>query len=246
MKLTVLGKYGPYPPAGGATSGYLVNQGKTNILFECGSGIISRLQMILPLYALDAIVLSHLHSDHVNDMNILRYALQQMQQRGIVNNIPLKVFSPDQPKPDYDFIVSGQNVFEMITIRENMQVQLGDIAMDFRPMRHPVRTYGCLIFADNKTLAYTGDTCLHDGIEPFAMGADMLLADTGLLAREKTSQMVPHLTTYEVGQIAAAAAVKRLICTHISPNASEEEMRREVSRYYPSVEIAQEMTSYNI
>ena len=90
MKLTVLGKYGPYPAANGATSGYLLQSGNENVLIECGSGVLSRLQRFVALNDLSAIVLSHLHSDHMADMLILRYALQDAPKS-------LKVFAPGSP-----------------------------------------------------------------------------------------------------------------------------------------------------
>lgn len=97
MKLTVLGKYGPYPRAGGATSGYLLAEGRTNLLVECGSGILSRLQQCIPLGEISGIVLSHLHSDHIADMFILRYALQILQQRGRRKTFPSRCLRPPSP-----------------------------------------------------------------------------------------------------------------------------------------------------
>ena len=44
MKLTVLGKYGPYPPVGGATSGYLLQSKNQNVLLDLGAGTLARLQ----------------------------------------------------------------------------------------------------------------------------------------------------------------------------------------------------------
>ena len=73
MRLTVLGKYGPFPAPGGATSGYLIEQGDTRVLFDCGSGVLTRLLAQCPLEQLDAVVLSHLHEDHVADMQVLAY-----------------------------------------------------------------------------------------------------------------------------------------------------------------------------
>ena len=35
MKLTVLGKYGPFPKSNGATSSYLLQVGGKNILIDC-------------------------------------------------------------------------------------------------------------------------------------------------------------------------------------------------------------------
>ena len=38
MKLTVLGCNGPYPAPGGACSGYLLQEGDTGVLLDCGAG----------------------------------------------------------------------------------------------------------------------------------------------------------------------------------------------------------------
>ena len=43
LKLTILGCYGPYPKAGGACSGYLLEDETTKILIDCGNGVLSRL-----------------------------------------------------------------------------------------------------------------------------------------------------------------------------------------------------------
>ena len=61
MFLTVLGRHGPYPRPGGACSGYLLEDGETRVLIDCGSGVLSRLLEIMRPEQLDAIVLSHLH-----------------------------------------------------------------------------------------------------------------------------------------------------------------------------------------
>lgn len=245
MNLTVLGKYGPYPPAGGATSGYLVQEGNVNMLLECGSGILSRLQQVIPLGSLSAVVLSHLHSDHVADMYILRYALQQLQAAGEVSNIPLKVFTPTIPQAEFAML-RGQGVFEYITVMDGMSARLGDLELFFQAMTHPYPSYGVRIYGHNKVLAYTGDTKLNDSIIPFATNADLLLADTGLLSRDKTNNNVPHLTAREAGEIASAANVSRLLCTHISPRYNEAELLAEAAAAYPSAEIALEMSVYEL
>ena len=78
MRLTILGNNGPYPAAGGACSSYLLesDSGSTAILVDCGAGALARLEERLPIERLDAVVLSHLHYDHMSDMLPLHYALQ--------------------------------------------------------------------------------------------------------------------------------------------------------------------------
>jgi len=66
MKLTVLGCYGPYPKARGACSGYLLESQDTKILIDCGNGVLSRLlEYCGNLNNIDAILISHLHPDHM-------------------------------------------------------------------------------------------------------------------------------------------------------------------------------------
>ena len=62
MKLTVLGRHGPFPAPGGACSGYLVQAGDTALVLELGPGSLSNLRRIYPNINVDGILLSHLHS----------------------------------------------------------------------------------------------------------------------------------------------------------------------------------------
>ena len=75
MKLTILGKWSPYPPAGGACPGYLVEADGVRILLDCGSGVVSSLHRVGTAFDLNAIVISHLHPDHFTDIYPLRNEL---------------------------------------------------------------------------------------------------------------------------------------------------------------------------
>src|SRR4051812_5651612 len=68
MRLTVLGKSPAWQDAGGACSGYLVEAGGTRVLVDCGPGVFGKLRAIADYRAVDAVVLSHLHADHVLDL----------------------------------------------------------------------------------------------------------------------------------------------------------------------------------
>ena len=59
MKLTVLGKYGPFPRPNGGTSSYLLQVDGKNILIDCGAGAFSRLTNIIKPEEIDVIFLSH-------------------------------------------------------------------------------------------------------------------------------------------------------------------------------------------
>ncbi|MBI0392649.1 MBL fold metallo-hydrolase [Thermoactinomyces sp. CICC 24226] len=67
MRWTVLGCHSPYPAPGGGTPGYLLEAEGKKILIDCGSGILARLVERIAIEALDAVLLSHLHHDHIVD-----------------------------------------------------------------------------------------------------------------------------------------------------------------------------------
>ncbi len=83
MKLTILGSSAAYPKAGGACSGYLVEEGKTRLLVDCGTGVLSNLQKLFALKDVGHIVISHLHADHCFDLIPYRYALMRPVHKGI-------------------------------------------------------------------------------------------------------------------------------------------------------------------
>src|SRR5690242_7124329 len=77
MRITVLGKSPAWQDAGGACSGYLVEGGGARILLDCGPGVFAKLRVHARYETIDAVVISHLHADHVLDLvpfaSALRY-----------------------------------------------------------------------------------------------------------------------------------------------------------------------------
>src|SRR3954465_13575413 len=67
MRLTVLGCAGSFPGPESAFAAYLVEAGGFRLLIDFGSGSLSALQRYAGLDAVDAIMLTHLHCDHMLD-----------------------------------------------------------------------------------------------------------------------------------------------------------------------------------
>ena len=76
MELTVLGKYGPFPKEGGATSSYLLKVDGKVILIDCGAGSVSRLLKHARIEDIDVIIVSHFHFDHSSDLGVLIYWIE--------------------------------------------------------------------------------------------------------------------------------------------------------------------------
>ena len=75
MRVTVLGKSPSWQDAGGACSGYLIEEGETALLLDCGNGVFGKLREHRDYTEIDAVVLSHLHADHFLDLVPYSYAL---------------------------------------------------------------------------------------------------------------------------------------------------------------------------
>ncbi|NLK51079.1 MAG: hypothetical protein GX295_01340 [Syntrophomonadaceae bacterium] len=75
MRITVLGCWSPYPRAGGACPGYLLEFFDYRLLLECGNGSFSHLQAVTDFRTLDGAIITHFHEDHAADLFCLRHAL---------------------------------------------------------------------------------------------------------------------------------------------------------------------------
>lgn len=243
MELTVLGRYGPYPRAGGACSGYLVREGGTRLLIDCGAGVLSRLLTQCPLAGIDAVLLSHLHYDHCSDVSVLRYLLEQLRDRdGIATPMPL--YAPDAPADAHRLF--EYPVFAVNAVTDRQRVSVGGLTVTFHRMAHPVPSYGMDIAAsDGKRLFYTGDTAAFDGLSSLCGGADALLADACFIDADDCGQSLAHMTARQAGALAREARVERLFCTHLWGGAdTEETVKKEVD--IPNATVVQELGHYVI
>lgn len=206
MKLTVLGNTGPYPGPGGASSGYLFAAADARIALDFGSGVLANLQKSLDFTDLDMIICSHLHSDHIADLFVLRYALQEQGRQ-------LPLYVPFAPSLDLASLYYKE-VFQIKKITEKLELTRGNLQLTFKRLKHPFPDFGTKITDGATTFLYTGDTCYTPALDEFATGVDVLLCDAAFLDDDASDK---HLCVKEACEIANKAGVKTLILTHLSP-----------------------------
>lgn len=219
MRLHVLGCHGPYPPAGGCTSGYLLEEGDARILMDCGSGVLGQLTKKCDPASLSAVLLSHLHFDHASDLTVLRYYLDI---RG--KTLPLYL-----PPEDHSALrgILEESAYQVIPYPEAFQI--GPFSVTTLPVRHPFPCRAIRITNGDKTLVFTGDTNDCPGLAEFAGDADALLADAAFLQSEWTTEK-PHMSARGAAELANAARAKALYLTHLpvghDPATIEKEARQ--------------------
>lgn len=244
MRLIVLGNNGPYPSAGGACSGYLVIEGDTKILIDCGNGILSNLQKFIKHEDLNAVILTHLHSDHMSDMMVLRYAIQIKMNRG-QDIKPLDVYAPSEPLEEYNRL-DIKGIFNLNAILPDTVLNYGNLKITFKEMTHPVKCFAVSIDNGEKRFVFSGDTSWNSNIIEFSQNADLLMLDAGLLSKDKKSDNVPHLTAAECGMVAKEAKASRLLLTHFWPQDDVMNHLAEAKEHFENVELAELLNTYDI
>lgn len=243
MKLTCIGRYGPYPRAGGSCSCYLLQYNEKNIVIDMGCGSLTKLLGLLRVADIDALVLSHLHADHMGDVLTLRYALDASKKMG-QRKAPLPVYLPGQPEIESG-LISGHGMIDAHIISDGMSANICGIDVTFSLMPHAVPSYAMKFCADGKTFVYSGDTKENDKLALFASGVDLLLMEAAYLSRDKTPG-APHVNAIEAGRIAFDAQVKRMLITHIFPEYNEYDILNEVRESFPSAELIEESKMYEV
>jgi ribonuclease BN (tRNA processing enzyme) len=236
MQLTVLGCRSGMPADGQPSSGYLVDAGPT-VLLDCGPGISTALTAVADPEDLDAVVISHLHSDHCYDLLPLGKALLQARARRVGGDPMEALRHLDRERPGVPLYVpqggralldrlaalfaiptfplldkAFEIAFAVHEYRPGDVVELPGCRISLHPLRHAAPNCGTRIETGTASLAYTGDTGVCDGFGPLASGVDMLLAEATLDATDTGPH--GHLSAAEAGSIAAANGVGELVLTH--------------------------------
>ncbi len=252
MRLTVLGKWSPYPPAGGACPGYLVDAGGVRILLDCGSGVVASLHRVCTAFDLQAVVLTHLHPDHVTDIYVLRNELAYGRRAGPAAS-PLLLFAPagaDEalaawlPRPQ-----SRREFASGFTLRalEEGGGEVGGVRLRFAPTAHPVPCHAVEVAAGGRRLVYTADTGPSPEVEALARGCDLLLCEATLQeADEPLAVSLGHLTGSLAGSLAARAGVRRLLLTHLHPEGDVQETQAAAAKEFAGAEVVQEGSTYEV
>jgi ribonuclease BN (tRNA processing enzyme) len=200
---------------GDACSGYLVRAGESRILLDCGPGVLSSL-LARDAAPLDAIVLSHLHFDHVADLIPLGFA----HEFGLASDWkPPALYAPPGGADRLTAlcVASGHGGDHLqacgLTVDEydpGRALAIGDAQLRFRELIHPGTSYGIRVEAGGGTLVYSGDTAATPALGEHAANADLLVTEATALPSSDV-----HLPAGEAGRIAREAECKALVLTHL-------------------------------
>ncbi len=238
LTVTVLGCDGSYPGPGGAGSGYLVRGGGATVWLDCGPGTLAALQTHVGLHEVDAIVVSHEHPDHRNDLEGFHVACAY-----IVGREGIPVWAPAGVR-EHGYH-TGPPTLLFTDLVDGARFAVNGMAFSASRTDHPAETMAVRIEADGRALGYTADT--GPGWTPASLGPplDLLLTDASFTGdREGHSK---HLSGRQAGRLAREAGTRRLVLTHVWPVTDRAALRAEAEAAYGAgVEMAEAGRTYEV
>lgn len=253
MDLTILGCRQGMPADGQASSCYLVTEGSTRLLLDSGPGAATALSAVTHVSTLDAVVISHLHSDHCYDLLPLGKTLLNGRIRnahrfptlpdpgvGIWPPVPLhvpvggrKALAAALPVPTSPVLDRAFDLaFDLKEYEPGDELTIGECRIGLYPLLHSLPNCGIRVTGPAGSLAYSGDTYDVPGLIELARGVDLFLCEATLELTDDTVH--GHLTAAQAGEAEAAAGVGELVLTHFITNDPEwlEARRADAQRYF--------------
>ncbi|VVB70781.1 Ribonuclease Z [uncultured archaeon] len=219
LKVTLLGTGVGIPQPGRSQAAVLL-ESELPLLFDCGAGTLLRLEQAgMGLEALDTVVLTHLHLDHVSDLLALANARY-------LSGLPgLDVWGPEGTEV---FIKIAQSVYPNL---DKMQVSVHELLpMDSfsvkgfdlfaEEARHSITSLAFRIEAMDRVVVYSGDTEACTRVAALAAGADLLIHECSF---PEPFDVTNHSTPRKLGNLLCGVAIKRVVLTHLYPQAQEHE-----------------------
>jgi ribonuclease BN (tRNA processing enzyme) len=261
----VLGKSPAWQDAGGACSGYLIEENGYGVVLDCGNGVFSKLRRFRDYVDVGAVIISHLHADHILDLVPFAYALTYAPRQqpvpvagwpGTAHPARPALYAPTGATEMFRKIVSCwgneeliADAFEIREYEETEELEVGPFSARFCKVPHYMATFAVELSSTGNgggRLTYSADCSPNDELVEFARDTDMLLIEATLPRPERTGQR-GHLTPCEAGEHARRAAARRVVITHISDELDPAWARSEAERGYGGpVEVAVEGESYTI
>ncbi len=223
MRLTIVGCSGSFAGPNSAASCYLVqaeHEGRGwNLVLDLGSGALGGLQRHLDPMVIDAVLLSHLHSDHCLDLCGLYVMKKHSPIAARRSRIP--VYGPrrtgERMARAYDLTPPDamDSEFDFRRLTDLEAIRIGPFTITPHRVNHPVEAYGFRVEADGKVLAYTGDTDTCEALNVLCHNASLVLADSAFIDDRDDTRDI-HLSGSRAAQAAVdAGGVRRLMLTHI-------------------------------
>jgi ribonuclease BN (tRNA processing enzyme) len=247
MRLVLLGTAGgPRPRATRSAPAQAVIVGDRVYVIDCGDGVARQMTLAgIPLDSIRGVFITHQHSDHTADYgNLLLIAwtaglrtrvdcfgpkplVEMTKLFFAMNAADIDTRIKDEGRVALQPLIHVREVAERGVIFEDDYVRVSAALVDHPPV---VPALAYRFDAAAGSVVISGDTRFSENLIALAKGADVLVHEVMLeegvdrLIRNvrnapnlKRSILAHHTSAEDVGRVAAAAGVKKLVLSHFVP-----------------------------
>jgi len=182
LAVEVMGSAGAAPLQGACPS-YLVSDTSTSVLLDCGPGSLERLWQRGCLGRLDAVVISHMHADHILDLVPFSGELAQ----AFTGGAPLPLYVPREHGPavlrqldaafsrppddgDHEHPTRFDTAFHVREYDSADRFNLGPLEFSFAATAHAQPCFATRVTNGSATLVYGADGSPSDALDALAAG----------------------------------------------------------------------------
>ena len=234
IEVVIIGAGTGVPVSGYSPACVYVKNNAFGALLDLGPGSLSK----LPIYKIDPftlenILITHLHPDHILDVALFFQLCnyEDAQQR----ILPLEFYGckglkkfcnkmmglfPDIPMPSFNI-----NYHEM----KNDRIEKNGVTISSVLSEHTDGSIAYRLDFHPGSVVYTGDCVRNSPLTDFCANADVLISECSFPDYREGSM---HMNATELGLLAHAARVKRLVIVHRYPPALSADLAPTIRQYY--------------
>lgn len=242
FRVTLLGTGTPLPVPDRFGPSTLVEAGDQKLLIDAGRGASIRLhQLGVPIGSIDALLLTHYHSDHTVGIPDV-WLTGWLESYFGTCSVPLRVIGPEGARALMTHLECAYAADVNIRIEDEKLAPQG-AAIDVSEFdadgvvyeRNGVRViafevdhgdaikpaYGYRIEYDGRSVVISGDTRFNHNVIRYGAGADLLIHEVAIVRPELLAEpfiqriMAHHTTAREAGTVFAQARPKLGVYTHL-------------------------------
>jgi phosphoribosyl 1,2-cyclic phosphodiesterase len=198
-----------------SSAGTFIRYDGKNIILDPGPGTLVRCAKSKPkidVTEIDAIILTHSHIDHSNDVNILIDAMTTggLNRRGVL-------FAPDDCLNDENSVVLKYLrgfLEEIVVLKSQREYSFNGITFSTsRRHLHNVETYGIKFKMQGQVVSFMVDTRYFPELIESYKGSDVLIVNVVRSTPHKSDEIM-HLCIDDVRRIISVIRPRRTIMTH--------------------------------
>lgn len=273
FRVTLLGTGSPQPRMDRFGPSILIEAAGEKLLFDCGRGAAQRIEQRKVAFAdVDALFLTHLHSDHV-------VGIPDLWLTGWVRGrkSPLRVWGPvgtsemvshleqafsfdvhirrdvDEKLPPQGAMLVARDIQQGI-VYEHAGIKVTAFLVDHPPVKP---AFGYRIDYAGHAVVLSGDTRYSENLIEFARGTDVLVhevidpdafrAANSWMGEERTRRILAHHTTpQEAGTIFAKVKPKLAVYSHIVPGGAPNLIQLTRKTYSGQVEVGEDLMTIEV